>query len=211
MSSIEDAPANPTPAGSQVGHDEAIALRDWDKAWKQPFLEAISRIPNVSAAARFARIHRDTAYNEVKLDPEFAAAWDEANQVGRERVDQILFRRATQGEPETITKTVTKRDGDGNVIEETTVTVQTQRVSNNLLTLWLRAHWPEKYGNVQSIRHTGAEGGPIEIEVYRTSTPERMLELARIAVEVNALTSIDGEASEDEYASDEEVFGEDEV
>lgn len=46
--------------------------------WKEIFIAALEKSPNVAAAARKAKISRQYAYAARKDDAGFAAAWDEA-------------------------------------------------------------------------------------------------------------------------------------
>ena len=47
-----------------------------------------------------------------------AAAWEEAEEVGTDLLEQIALRRATVGEQRRVTRTRTKRDSKGRIIEE---------------------------------------------------------------------------------------------
>jgi hypothetical protein len=65
--------------------------------WKPLFLAALAKAPNVSAAARTAKIDRTTAYSARAHNPDFAAKWDEALE---EAIDDLVgecYRRARRG------------------------------------------------------------------------------------------------------------------
>ncbi len=49
---------------------------------------------------------------------------------------------------------------------------------------WLERSFPGRYGRRERIEHTGGDGGPVKVEVYRPLKPERALELARLALEL---------------------------
>jgi hypothetical protein len=64
------------------------------KKWHDPFLRKLSQSPNVAAACRTARIDRSTAYLERGNSPEFAAAWDEAREMGLDSLEDKAIQRA---------------------------------------------------------------------------------------------------------------------
>jgi DNA-binding phage protein len=162
----------------------AIEPRDWgDRDWIPRFLEALSLMPNVSSAARTAGISRAMVYLERKENPEFRAAWDEAVDVGVDLLEQVAHTRATTGEARRVLRTIT-RTVDGQVVERTEWVEESVRVSDAMLTLLLKAHRPEVYRERVDHRHVGPGDGPIEIEVNRRPTRERILELVRIAGEL---------------------------
>jgi hypothetical protein len=178
----------------QVRQPQALTRHEWAAEWKGRFLESLARLPNVSAAARAAGVARTYPYEAAKADPVFAAAWREAEEVGTDLLEQIAVRRATVGEPKRITRRRVKRDADGKVLEEETVEEETVQISNALLITLLKARRPEVYRERFEHRHTGADGGPIEVEVYRRPTRERMLGLAHLAKELE-LPDVEGTAT----------------
>lgn len=172
-----DVQTNQTPAG--LPDEVALLQREWDKPWKGPFLNALARKPIVLHACRYARIARCTVYAERDLDLEFAAAWDEARWIGVELADGVVHQRGTLGEVRR--KTITTREHvGGQLIREVTVEHEENVVSNAMLALWLKAHYPERYGDkAEPIR----PAGPVEVLIYRQLTPERIQELAPLLLE----------------------------
>ena len=61
---------------------------------RETFLEALRRVPNVSAAARAAGLARTSAYEWREADPDFAAAWDEAVEESVDNLEQKAWERA---------------------------------------------------------------------------------------------------------------------
>jgi len=64
---------------------------------RETFLEELRQTCNVSHAARCAGIGRRTAYDWRDADPEFAAAWDDAEQEGVDALELAARERAIEG------------------------------------------------------------------------------------------------------------------
>lgn len=175
----------------------ALTDHTWAEVWKGPFLRALSMSPNVSGAARQAGISRQYAYRIRKDDPVFLEAWEEAVNIAVDRYYQILVQRSTVGETRTTTKTRVLLK-EGAEAERETVTIETTYVSDNGLIALLKAHRPEQFRERFEHRHTGGDGGPIEHRIFREPTHERMLELAKIAQELEDDDIIEVEPIEEE-------------
>lgn len=85
----------------QSGHREGPMLRqpkdsDIDEAKRQRFLEALAGSCNVTAAAAASGFTPSTAYKLRQADPAFAAAWQEALEIGYARLEMALLERAIQ-------------------------------------------------------------------------------------------------------------------
>ena len=63
----------------------------------RPFLETIRSTGNVRLAASAARISRSTPYQRARRDPEFSAAWDEANEDAVDLLEATARQRALGG------------------------------------------------------------------------------------------------------------------
>jgi hypothetical protein len=103
------------------------------------FLEILAECGNVTLAAQAAGVARCVPYAHRQLDDSFAKAWEEAEQVAADRLEAEAWRRAVEGVPEPLVsagKLVRDEDGQPLVI---------QRYSDQLLTLLLRAHRPDKF------------------------------------------------------------------
>lgn len=118
-----------------------------------------------------------------------------------------LLNEAGRGYDEEETVTVTKRDPQGNIIEETR-TVRQRRARHWQASAWLlERRIPERYAQLSRTEHTGLGGGPIEVEhtaadkLQRLSGVERdtrsaqvlaiLAEAERIDVEVLADVVVD--------------------
>lgn len=194
-------PTNPTP------HSTALERRDWPRRWQADFLEQLSLVPSVSSAAKYAGISREHAYDVRRQSPEFAAAWQEALYISRDLADRVVFTLGAVGEESVVTRETVKRNAKGEVVERSVVTETTNRRYPNLLMAWLKAHYPEKYGDDIRLRHTGEDGGPVLVEeVFREGDRERYLELLRLAreehddVEGSATRRAELEPGEDDHA-----------
>lgn len=76
----------------------APAFTEFTPEKKERFLKALRQMPNVARACRAVHISRRTAYNHKESDVEFAAAWDEALDIGVEALEESAWKRATKGD-----------------------------------------------------------------------------------------------------------------
>ena len=128
---------------------------------KQVFLEALAEgLPVVRAATR-AKAHRATLHRHKLADPVFAAAWAEAYEVGGDLVDEEIHRRAIDG----VEKPVTVA-GAREVVRE---------YSDAILILMAKARKPNVYRERTSTEVTGANGGPVSLEVVDVDNAIRTL------------------------------------
>lgn len=104
------------PRGRTVRTDRARAA----------FLRVLSESCNVSEAARAAKISRRSAYDWREADPEFAADWDEAEQIAADGLEQVAWDRAK--------------------IDK----------SDRMLEILLKAHRPEKFVDRIKAEHSGS-------------------------------------------------------
>jgi hypothetical protein len=112
---------------------------------RERFLEALAQKPDVAAAARYAGIHRVTAYRIRDRDPEFAKAWDEADRVGMSAAEDELYRRAVEG----VEKPVFYQGKRCGTVRE---------YSDTCLIFLLKSKRREVYGERQQFQHLGADG-----------------------------------------------------
>lgn len=129
--------------------------------WKEIFIAALEKSPNVAAAARKAKISRQHAYAARKDDAGFAAAWDEALKLAIDNAEGEMWRRAVKG----TLKPVFHRGKRCGTIRE---------YSDTLLIFALKAHRPEKYRETIRSEHTGRDGGPIEYKDLTKLTDEEL-------------------------------------
>lgn len=122
------------------------------KRWVPKFLTALAEYGNVSRAALFAGIERSTAYDERHANPEFAAEWERALDLGTSGLEDEAKRRAFEG-----------------VTKETPIYVRGKLMhtkveteySDTLLIFLLKAHRPEKYRD--KIEHTLTAGSAAQL------------------------------------------------
>lgn len=181
---IEDEPELGLLAQPPIPADE-----DWPHGWMGEFLRALRVLPNVSDAARAAGITRTYAYEVRDGNPEFRRAWTDALAQARDLLKRYAWQLGTQGIQRRETRTRVKMV-NGREVERETVTVEGRLVAPQLTMFLLRAHDPEMYGRDVNVRHSGPGGGPIPVEhsIMRPTDPQRGLELARIAAELEGPT-----------------------
>jgi hypothetical protein len=116
------------------------------KGRQERFLRAVADTGSVTAAVAVAGTSRSRVYELRRSDSEFAAAWDEAEEIAADRLEDEARRRAVEGVPEPLVsggKIV--RDDDGQPIT-------IRRHSDPLLLALLRAHRPPR--RERSVRFT---------------------------------------------------------
>ena len=118
--------------------------------WKELFLQELERLPNVTLAARKARIDRITAYSARKTDPEFALAWDAALDASIQMAEGEVYRRAVHGVLEPVYQGGKK-------------TGSVRRFSDSLLMFMLRAHKPSMYRETTRSEISGPDNTPIKV------------------------------------------------
>lgn len=115
------------------------------------FLLVLAERCNVSEAARAINIARSTAYEWRRSDQEFAALWDEAEQIAIDRLESEAWRRAVDGVDKPITY-----QGE--------VTGTYKEYSDRMLEILLKGHRPDKYVERSKIEVTAISG---ELEAAR--------------------------------------------
>jgi hypothetical protein len=66
---------------------------------RQKFLSALTLSCNVKSACAYAAVHFVTAYKVRRRDPEFAAQWREAIELGCERLEALILEHGGAGIP----------------------------------------------------------------------------------------------------------------
>jgi hypothetical protein len=120
--------------------------------WRERFLEALSREPNVSGACRVARVSRKAMYAKRKTDPEFAAQWEEALATGWDHLEGQCYQRATDGWEEPV---YYQGEAVGKV----------RRYSDTLAMFLLRAHRSEVYKPESAVNINAAVQGKLYVSV----------------------------------------------
>jgi hypothetical protein len=110
-----------------------------DLVFKKLFIEKLAQGMSVTRAAEESDLGRATVFSWRREDPAFAAAWDDANAQGVDRLEDEARRRARDGYNE---RTVVGRDGTVSTIRD---------YSDQLMLALLRAKRPQEY-----VQQTGA-------------------------------------------------------
>jgi hypothetical protein len=107
-------------------------------ARQEQFLKALAETGSVATSAALAGTSRTRVYELRKADQEFAGAWEDAEEIATDRLEEEARRRAVKGVEEPLVSAgKLVRDENGQPI---TVT----RYSDNLLLALLKAHRPPR-------------------------------------------------------------------
>jgi hypothetical protein len=123
---------------------------DDDRRWM--FLERLAESANVTESAKAASISRRTLYNWRAADADFAKAWDEANELGTDALEDEALRRGHQG----VDEPVFFRGVECGAV---------RRYSDTLLIFMLKARRPDKFKDRVASEVSGPGGGPMLSEV----------------------------------------------
>jgi hypothetical protein len=107
---------------------------------KESFLISLSQNANVSQAAKFSEVNRNTAYKWRQSDPDFAEAWDRALEDATDALEAEARRRATEGYEEPIIY-----GGKVIVDPETGRPIVKKKYSDALMVFLLKSHRPNRY------------------------------------------------------------------
>ena len=138
-------------------------MKKWKltQARRERFLKAVAQTGNISAAVVLAGTSRTRVYELRKVDEDFRAAWDEAENNASDKLEAEAWRRAVDGVQEPLVSAgKIIRDDDGNP-------VAIRRYSDAMLTLLLKARRPEKFRERSSVEMSGPGGKPIEVSDAR--------------------------------------------
>jgi len=184
-----------------AGERVELTPYDWPRPWMRVFIAVLARSGDVSMACRVAEINRRHVYDVRSRNPDFADAWAEAIKVSVDLMEQIMMRRIA-GEEQVITRRTVKTNEQGAVVEETVATETRVEDDNRLLEFALKGRRPEVYRERHDHVVHGADGGPVQVEVYRYPSEDRVLELARLML--NEPPAIEGTVVHRNGDSDEE-------
>ena len=108
------------------------------EARRQLFLKALSDTGSVSTAVAIAGTSRTRVYELRKADPAFASAWEDAEEIAVDRLEEEARRRAVEGVEEPLVSAGRLvRDDSGQPI-------MVRRYSDNLLLALIKAHRPSR-------------------------------------------------------------------
>lgn len=132
-----------------------------DSERRSYFLECLCENGNVTESAKLAGIPRTTLYDWRRADEDFARAWEEANELGTDALEDEATRRGKDGVDEPI-------------FYKGSEVAQVKRYSDTLLMFMLKARRPDKFKDRSSTEITGKDGGPLiqEITIEHHGTEE---------------------------------------
>ena len=107
-------------------------------AYQTRFLEALADSGSVSAAVAVAGTSRTRVYELRKADPDFARAWEYAEEIAADWLHDEARRRALEGIPEPLVS------GGKLVRDEEGQPITIRRYSSSLLLALLKAHRPPR-------------------------------------------------------------------
>ncbi len=118
---------------------------------QRAFLAAYCQVGNVSEAARIAKINRFTHYEWMHADERYAEVFAQAHEIACDHLEAEARRRAVEGVDEP-------------VFYHGEVCGTIRKYSDTLLIFLLKGARPDKFRDNATIRHTGPNGGAIQIE-----------------------------------------------
>lgn len=119
-----------------------MSLMEFTAEKQATFLKALARRGIVAAACRAARVSRTTVYERRRDDAEFAAAWEEAEEIAADVLEEEGWRRAHNG---TLKPVYYQGDEVGAVRE----------YSDTLLIFLLKSRNPKKFKDNLDVNHRG--------------------------------------------------------
>jgi len=109
---------------------------------KADFLTALASCGNVTEACRIADVSRNAMYMWKSDEPDFATQWKKYLAAGTELLEDEAIRRAREG-------------WDEPVFHQGAIAGSIRKYSDTLLIFLLKGQMKEKYGDKQTIEHTG--------------------------------------------------------
>ena len=125
----------------------------------EPFLAELAHGASVTAAAEYAGVSRAMVFRWRRDDPEFARRWDEAVQMGVDRLEDEAHRRAVDG----VVRPVYQGGAKVGEVRE---------YSDTLLLAILRGKRPEVYARPETSTNVN-----VEVRVTREQALERLRQL----------------------------------
>jgi hypothetical protein len=126
----------------------------WTIQHQQQFLQYLAETGNVSRSVKLVGTSAARVYALRNNDPAFRQAWEEAEEIAADRLEQEAWRRAVEGfEEPVVSAGKLVRDEDGNA-------VMIRRYSDVLLIRLLQAHRPQKFDRrlPAAAAHSGGPG-----------------------------------------------------
>ena len=120
------------------------------QAKRERFIEHLRQCGNVTQSAELVAVTRRCVYAHRDLHEDFAKEWDDAIEEAVDRLEQEAWRRAHAGFDEPI------------IFKGIDTGIRITRYSDQLMTLLLKSHRPEKYRERTSTELSGPGGKPVE-------------------------------------------------
>jgi hypothetical protein len=130
----------PSVSESRSSNVEARSMKrlKLTEARREGFLRALADTGSITAAVTAAGTSRTRVYELRKIDPAFAAAWDEAEEIAADRLEHEARRRAVEGVSEPLVSA-------GKLVrDDVGQPVAMRRYSDPLLLALLRMHRPAR-------------------------------------------------------------------
>ena len=164
------------------------------------FLREFAKCGVVQESARRAKVSRDIHYDWLK-DPEYQRQFAEAREQAVEALETELFRRVSEGTPETVVyqgEVSFQRDKNGNLTNKPLIV---HRKSDILLMFALKAARPDRYrDNLKAdVSHSGELSITHRIELTRLNDAalDQLEAMFRLPAPDGGGGSIDAEADEE--------------
>jgi hypothetical protein len=139
-------------ASETVKKAVSLATR-WTPKLEDAFLAAFLRVRNVTKAAKIVGVARSGVYGHARYSPEFAQRFQDAKEAICDEVEQTALERAIVGDP--------------------------SDRGSHVLSIFILKNWrPEVYGETIEHRHTGRDGGPIQVQQMILQLAEARKELS---------------------------------
>ena len=129
---------------------------------KARFLEIFADLGIVAVACRQAGVGRRTVYDWRKADPDFAAAYKDAEAEAVDNLEEEAVRRGRLG---------TTKVKETFELGELTKRETEQVYSDALLMFALKARDPERFRDNVKVNHAGADGGALVITHIEAARP----------------------------------------
>jgi len=138
-------------------HDKSV------QAKREAFLAAYAEVGTVTHAAELAGISRTSHYQWME-NAEYVERFREAEKQACDRLEQEVRRRAVEG----VLEPVFYQGQECGTV---------RKYSDTLLIFATKGAMPQKYRENVSMELTGADGGPVEVEVSSAELARRAREL----------------------------------
>jgi hypothetical protein len=160
----------------------------WTAARQQQFLDHLAETGNVIRSVRLVGTSPARIYALRRDDPAFRQAWEAAEEIAADRLEQEAWRRAVEGFDEPLVS------GGRLVKDEDGTPLMLRRYSDTLLITLLKAHRPGRFG--RRLPTGPGEGEPISGGAVSVDIRAMLLtKLAQLAQHVDRDAEPESEAA----------------